>query len=153
MEKAYQKELQAIAAFDEAKNEEENEKARKLHYEAITAIKNFGKIAIHIWREYQSSREHGNLNLDLSEVIWDEQVPEMVACMKANGIERFTFSGTYTEAIKTAWLFQQEGCVLEGFAEINCQKPLIRLRRINGSKYTDAYGNSKKVPALQFRVK
>ena len=139
-ERAYQKELKAIAAFDAAKNEEEKEKARKLHYEAITAIENFGKIAIHIWREYQSSREHGNLNLDLSEVIWDEQVPEMVACMKANGIERFTYSATYTEAIKTAWLFQQEGCVLEGFVEIN-------------SRYTDAYGNSEKAPALQFRVK
>ena len=139
-EKAYQKEQQAIAAFDAAKNDEEKEKARELHYEAITAIENFGKIAIHIWREYQSSREHGNLNLDLSEVIWDEQVPEMVACMKANGIERFTYSATYTEAIKTAWLFQQEGCVLEGFVEIN-------------SKYTDAYGNNEKVPALQFRVK
>lgn len=118
-EEAYQKELQAIAAFDAAKNDEEKEKARKLHYEAIAKINNFGKSAIHIWREYQSSREHGNLNLNLSEVIWDEQVPEIVACMKANGIERFTFSATYTEAIRTAWLFQQEGYVLEGFVEIN----------------------------------
>lgn len=139
-EEAYQKELQAIAAFDAATNDEEKEKARKLHYEAIAKINNFGKSAIHIWREYQSSREHGNLNLNLSEVIWDHQVPEIVSCMKANGIERFTFSATYTEAIKTAWLFQQEGCVLEGFVEIN-------------SKYTDAYGDSLKVPALQFRVK
>ena len=99
-----------------------------------------GEFAVHIWREYENSREHGNLNLDLSEIVWDHQVPEIVACMKANGIASFTFSGTYTEAIRTAWLFQQEGCVLEGLVEIN-------------SRYTDAYGDSLKVPALQFRVK
>ncbi len=139
-EKAYQKELQAIAAFDAAKNEEEKEKARELHNETFGQIGSLGEFAVHIWREYQTSRKHGNLNLNLSEIIWDHQVPEIVACMKTNGIERFTFSATYTEAIKTAWLFQQEGCVLEGFAEIN-------------SKYTDAYGDSLKVPALQFRVK
>lgn len=137
---AYQKELQAIAAFDAAKNNEEKEKARELHNETFGQIGNLGEFAVHIWREYQISRKHGNLNLNLSEIVWDHQVPEMVACMKANGIESFTFSGTYTEAIRTAWLFQQEGCVLEGFVEIN-------------SKYTDAYGNSKKVPALKFMVK
>lgn len=139
-EEAYQKELQAIAVFDAAKNDEEKEKARELHNKTFGQIGSLGEFAIHIWREYQISRKHGNLNLDLSEIVWDYQVPEIVACMKANGIERFTFSGTYTEAIRTAWLFQQEGCVLEGLVEIN-------------SRYTDAYGDSLKVPALQFRVK
>lgn len=139
-EEAYQKELQAIAAFDAAKNDEEKEKARELHNETFGQIGSLGEFAVHIWREYENSREHGNINLDLSEIVWDRQVPKIVACMKANEIERFTFSGTYTEAIRTAWLFQQEGCVLEGFVEIN-------------SRYTDAYGDSLKVPALQFRVK
>lgn len=139
-EETYQKELQAIAVFDAAKNDEEKEKARELHNETFGQIGNLGEFAVHILREYQISREHGNLNLNLSEIVWDHQVPEIVACMKANGIESFTFSGTYTEAIRTAWLFQQEGCVLEGFVEIN-------------SRYTDAYGDSLKVPALQFRVK
>lgn len=139
-EEAYQKELQAIAAFDAAKNNEEKEKARELHNKTFGQIGSLGEFAVHVWREYQISRKHGNLNLDLSEIVWDHQVPEIVACMKANGIERFTFSGIYTEAIRTAWLFQQEGCVLEGFVEIN-------------SRYTDAYGDSLKVPALQFRVK
>ena len=139
-EEAYQKELQAIAAFDAAKNDEEKEKARELHNETFGQIGSLGEFAVHIWREYQISREHGNLNLNLSEIVWDHQVPEIVACMKANGIAGFTFLGTYTEAIRTAWLFQQEGCVLEGLVEIN-------------SRYTDAYGDSLKVPALQFRVK
>lgn len=139
-EEAYQKELQAIAAFDAAKNDEEKEKARELHNKTFGQIGNLGEFAVHIWREYQISRKHGNFNLDLCEIVWDHQVPEIVSCMKANGIERFTFSGTYTEAIRTAWLFQQEGCVLEGFVEIN-------------SRYTDAYGDSLKVSALQFRVK
>lgn len=139
-EETYQKELQAIAAFDAAKNDEEKEKARELHNETFGQIGSLGEFAVHIWREYENSREHGNLNLDLSEIVWDHQVPEIVACMKANGIAGFTFSGIYTEAIRTAWLFQQEGCVLEGLVEIN-------------SRYTDAYGDSLKVPALQFRVK
>lgn len=139
-ERAYQNEQQAIAMFDAAKNNEEKEKARELHNKTFGQIGSLGEFAVHVWREYQISRKHGNLNLDLSEIVWDHQVPEIVACMKTNGIERFTFSGTYTEAIRTAWLFQQEGCVLEGFVEIN-------------SRYTDAYGDSLKVPALQFRVK
>lgn len=101
-EEAYQKELQAIAAFDAAKNDEEKEKARELHNKTFGQIGNLGEFAVHIWREYQISRKHGNLNLDLCEIVWDHQVPEIVSCMKANGIERFTFSGTYTEAIRTA---------------------------------------------------
>ena len=139
-ERAYQNEQRAITAFDAAKNDKEKEKARELHNETFGQIGNLGEFAVHIWREYQISRECGNLNLNLSEIVWDHQVPEIVACMRATGIESFTFSGTYTEAIRTAWLFEQEGCVLEGFVEIN-------------SKYTDAYGDSLKVPALQFRVK
>ena len=139
-EEAYQNEQRAIAMFDAAKNDEEKEEARELHDKTYGQIGNLGEFAVHIWREYQNSREHGNINLNLCEIIWDHQVPEIVACMKANGIASFTFSGTYTEATRTAWLFQQEGCVLEGLVEIN-------------SRYTDAYGDSLKVPALQFRVK
>ena len=139
-EQIYEKVNQQAKAVCAAKSDKEREEARWLLNETISEIESLDFYTIHIWREYKNARDCGNSRLNLSEIIWDHQVSEMVACMKANGIERFTFSATYTEAIKTAWLFQQEGCVLEGFVEIN-------------SKYTDAHGDSLKVPALQFRVK
>lgn len=47
-EKAYQKEQQAIAAFDAATNDEEKEEARKLHNETFGQIGNLGEFAVHI---------------------------------------------------------------------------------------------------------
>lgn len=47
-EEAYQKELQAIAAFDAAKNDEEKEKARELHNETFGQIGSLGEFAVHI---------------------------------------------------------------------------------------------------------
>lgn len=47
-EEAYQKELQAIAAFDAATNDEEKEKARELHNETFGQIGNMGEFAVHI---------------------------------------------------------------------------------------------------------
>lgn len=139
-EEIYEKVNQQAKAVCAAKSDKEREEARQLLNETISEIESLDFYTIHIWCEYKNARDCGNSRLNLSEIIWDHQVSEMVACMKANGIEKFTFSATYTEAIKTAWLFQQEGCVLEGFVEIN-------------STYTDAYGEHTKVPALLFRIK
>nr|DAH87899.1 MAG TPA: hypothetical protein [Caudoviricetes sp.] len=60
--------------------------------------------------------------------------------MKANGVKEFTFSGTYSGALETAWLFQQEGCTMEGMVKVF-------------SKYTDANGEHTEVPALLFKIK
>lgn len=60
-EETYQKELQAIAVFDAAKNDEEKEKARELHNETFGQIGNLGEFAVHIWREYVNTKSPGSM--------------------------------------------------------------------------------------------
>lgn len=46
----------------------------------------------------------------------EEQIAEKG---KAYGIEKFTFSSSWSSAVETAWLFTQNGCRLERIVEIN----------------------------------
>ena len=43
--------------------------------------------------------------------------------LRKAGVKMFTFSSTWSSTVETAWLFLQNGCKLEGMAEINgtCQ--------------------------------
>ena len=52
-------------------------------------------------------------------MVWDKDVECLIACMRDNGIDHFTFSSGWSSAVETAWLFQQNGCTLEGLIEIN----------------------------------
>lgn len=64
----------------------------------------------------------------------------MVEDLKAFGIREFTISSTYSSIVETAWVFQQNGCILEGLEEIN-------------GHFTDfKTGEYKKVPAFKFRI-
>ena len=139
-EQIYEKVNQQAKAVCAAKSDKEREEARRLLDKTISEIESLGFYTIHIWREYKNARDCGNSRLNLSDIIWDHQVPKMVTCMKENEIKEFTFSATYTEAIKTAWLFQQEGCVIEGMVKVF-------------STYTDANGEHTEVPALLFKIK
>lgn len=139
-EQIYEKVNQQAKAVCAAKSDKEREEARQLLNETISEIESLDFYTIHIWREYKNARDCGNNKLNLAAIIWDHQVSEMVACMKANGIKEFTFSGTYSGALETAWLFQQEGCTMEGMVKVF-------------SKYTDANGEHTEVPALLFKIK
>lgn len=139
-EQIYEKVNQQAKAVCATKSDKEREEARRLLNKTISEIENLDFYTVHIWREYMNAMDCGNSRLNLAAIIWEHQVSEIVACMKANGIKGFTFSATYTEAIKTAWLFQQEGCVLEGMVKIF-------------STYTDANGEHTEVPALLFKIK
>lgn len=68
---------------------------------------------------YKKAKENKNQYLDLNEVIWDNEVESIIKILRDNGIKKFTFSSTWTSAIKTAWLFKQNGCTLEGLTQIN----------------------------------
>lgn len=47
------------------------------------------------------------------------KIQKLKKLYKDNGIEYFTFSSTWSSAVKIAWLFKQNGCSLEGLIEIN----------------------------------
>ena len=70
---------------------------------------------------FTASTKTGNEHLDISEVVWDKDVESLINCLRENGIERFTFSSTWSSAVETAWLFQKAGCTLSGLIEINSQ--------------------------------
>lgn len=100
-------------------NEGEKEKAHQSCNELKETIKNEENGFKEIWTMYQKAKENKNQYLDLNEVIWDNEVKPIIKILRDNGIEKFTFSSTWTNAVKIAWLFKQNGCTLEGLIEIN----------------------------------
>ena len=118
-EKTYAQVQEAHKAYDAATDEAGKEAARTLYHEATAAIEALGSTACRIWREYEVARDSGNIYLDISEVVWDKDVEALISCMRDNGIDHFTFSSGWSSAVETAWLFQKNGCRLEGLIEIN----------------------------------
>ena len=118
-EETYNRVQLAKKAFNAATTEAEKAEARALYKAAGAEVTALGEIACRIYREYETSKDSGNEHLDISEVVWDKDVERLIACLRENGIEHFTFSSTWSSAVETAWLFQQNGCTLEGLIEIN----------------------------------
>ncbi len=128
-EAAYEQEMRNEAAYDAAKaagDEAGIEKARETYAALMEKIESKGEAYCRIYREYVTARNRGNDLLDLNDTIWDRQVEGLVACMKENGIDRFTFSSTWSDSVGTAWLFKENGCRLEGLVQINGMKDSFR---------------------------
>ena len=99
-----------------------------------------GEAYLRTFELYKEAKERGNACIDLNDCIWDERVPGLVESLRSLGIERFTFSSTWSGAVRTAWLFKENGCELEGLVEIN--------------GYHDKFlsKDCEKVPAYLFKV-
>lgn len=120
----YAKELAVKAQYDEAKKAgsgEGQEAARETYRRLEEQIAEKGSAYARIYRLYSEAQERGNRYIDLNDTIWDEQVPALIGSLREYGVERFTFSSTWSSAVETAWLFTQNGCRLEGLVEINSQ--------------------------------
>ena len=121
-------------------NEGEKEKAQQSYSKLEETIENEAKAFKRIWTMYEKAKENKNQYLDLNDVIWDNEVESIIKVLRYNGIEKFTFSSTWSGAVKTAWLFAQNGCTLEGLTEIN-------------EGYEDFItGKMKKTPAYLFKL-
>ena len=121
-------------------NEGEKEKAQQSYSELKETIKSEENGFRKIWTMYEKARENQNMYIDFNEVIWDNEIQSIIKILRDNGIEKFTFSSTWTSAVKTAWLFTQNGCTLEGLTEIN-------------EGYEDFItGKMKKAPAYLFKL-
>ena len=139
-EEAYQKVQESKRMYDNSTTKEQENAARKLYHEVGDKIEELGQDACSIYRQYQISRDSGNERLNLYDVIWENSVENFVRIMRENGVEEFTFSSTWSSAIEIAWLFQKNGCQLEGLIEINSQYK---------QPFKDEY---ERVPAYLFRV-
>ena len=122
-EELYEQERAIKDAYENASrqgDEAGQEQARADINELLEKVDERGKTFARVYREYRTSRERGNEWIDLHDVIWDNEVSGLIACMRENGIERFTFSSTWSSAVETAWLFKENGCTLEELRRVNC---------------------------------
>ena len=118
----YAQETAIKAQYHEAEkagNTEGQEAARNAYHELEEQIAGKGNPYARIYRLYSEAQERGNAYIDLNDTIWDDQVPALIGNLREYGIEKFTFSSTWSSAVETAWLFTQNGCRLEGLVEIN----------------------------------
>ena len=85
----------------------------KVFEEAIaTKCKNLREAGINptmCWA-YHYSKKAGNDLIDFHEVIWEEDIPEIVKICRENGIREFTISSTFSSLIPTLVEFEKLGC-------------------------------------------
>ena len=121
LEQVYTREEELERAYEASKaagDEEGMEKARN-EYQAMkkevleTEDADFG----FAYRLYKQMKECGNEYIDLSFSIHDEV--GVLQTLRKYGVEHFTFSSGWSSAVESAWIFQQNGCRLEGLIELN----------------------------------
>lgn len=120
--KKYYEQVQEIKRAYDAADEQNDEAgkvaAREAHHawkdKAIAEGEDFWRV----FQMYEYARDRGNEYIDFHDVIWDKDVPALIERLRKVGIQKFTFSSTWSSAVETAWLFLQNGCKLEGLTEI-----------------------------------
>ena len=136
----FAREQAIIHHFEHSGSEAERESARADMRSLQAEIEAKGKTYVRIYSLYSASLAVGNTCIDISEGIKDSDVPRLVNDLRRCGIDQFTFSSGYSGAAEIAWLFEANGCKLEGLAEIN-------------SQHRDIYtGDYQKVHAFLFSV-
>jgi hypothetical protein len=121
-EETYNTMRAAQRAFKAAATDEGRNAAEAAYKEAEDRITKEGDTAWKLWRAYEISRENEILNFD--DIIWNQEVEPLTACMRENGIEAFTYSCRATDAVETLWLFKEAGCRIGEMVEVNLRKDL-----------------------------
>lgn len=137
----YAREQAIIKAYEAAEaigNEAGMEQARADYRILAQEIENKGNAYGYFYRLFKEMKEAGNEHIDLHDTIRDEA--KMIETMRDLGIESFTFSSGWSSAVESAWIFQQNGCRLEGLIELN-------------SRYTDCFtGKREKAHGYLFSI-
>ena len=123
----------AEKAGDEAGKEKARADIRSLNEEIAAK----GDAYAFVYRLYKEMKEVGNEHIDLHDTIRDEA--KMIETLRSLGVESFTFSSGWSSAVESAWIFQQNGCRLEGLIELN-------------SQYKDLEGNREKAHGYLFSI-
>ena len=136
-----EKEIKDAYHAAKADNDEQGvEEARKRHGEHLIALAKQGDDYRMLFDLYESMKERGNEQIDIDEPYLYRDIDRLLSILRENEIEQFTFSSTWSSAVKTAWELTQKGCTLEGMTEIN-------------SKFTDLFrGGYERIPAYVFRI-
>jgi len=67
---------------------------------------------------YLYSKEAGNDLPNFAEVIWDEDIEQILRDCRESGIREFTISSTFSSLITTIARFEELGCSLDGIVKI-----------------------------------
>lgn len=109
----------AITERYQVADEETKAICRRDMRELSVSIAAKGEMYEQVFSLYKDAQERGNAYIDLSEVNREDSVEPLVKAFRELGIQKFTFSSQWTDAVEIAWLFQKAGCKLEGLVEIN----------------------------------
>ena len=118
-EKAYQEYKNFDKAFEEASAKGDEigmEKGREEYRVWKKRYEEKGSVFAFIYSEYEESRNNGNEDLNFHNFI--DKTESCIACLKENGVKRFTFSSGWTGAIGNAWELQKAGCRMVGMKEV-----------------------------------
>lgn len=78
------------------------------------------KINFYFFHAYNiATRESHNPMIDFNEVIWEKDIPGIVANCKEYGITEFTISSTFSSLITTLAEFEKLGCTMAGLVKVN----------------------------------
>lgn len=67
---------------------------------------------------YRRSKEAGNDLIDFHEVIWDNDIAEIVKTCRENDIREFTISSQFSSLIETLVEFEKLGCKMFGLMQV-----------------------------------
>ena len=109
-------------AYQQATSEEERKQIRNNFNQLTNEMNQLDKVSAMIWNAFKDSKEKENAYLDFNEIMEKRDVVELIEKLKEQGIDTFTYSATWAGSIEIAWLFQQNGCKLNGLIEINKAK-------------------------------
>lgn len=115
--KEYQEIKKTYDAAEQDGSEESKEKANKAYRAWCESQKDESKEFHFIYSAYEEAMDDGNEELNFKDYIKNPEAT--IACLKKNGIKKFTFASGWSGAIENAWELQQAGCRMIGMAEIN----------------------------------
>lgn len=72
------------------------------------------------------------ITIDFNDVVWDQDVDEIIKHCKEFEIKKITMSSNYSSVIQTLGLFQDKGCKITGLKKVK-------------SQYTDFYTHEYKI--------
>ena len=106
------------------KTEENTMKKIELFEKAIReeaqSLKDYGINGTLFWA-YRESIQAENEKIDFSDVIWEKDIKEIAEFLKANEIEEFTISSTFSGLITTLAEFEKHGFKIAGLTEVNAR--------------------------------
>ena len=117
----YEAEQAVFARYTAAKasgNLSQQEAARNAHRQLAEQVAARGGCYSRLYRMYRDAMECGNSNLDIDDLTQETDIPGLLDSFRAYGIRRFTFSSTWSGAVRIAWGLCQHGCTLLGMSEV-----------------------------------